>query len=105
MESWRNNNNKKKQNSTWESFSNDCQHLNEQDFQFQLLKQFKLNKQKHASVEYTSINGANHFFKDHMDELRSSIASYMKPRVSTMEPIPVKLKRDRRRRQGVPGDE
>ena len=49
-------------------------------------------------MEYTAINGADHFFKDHMDDLRSAIISYVKPRVS-MEPIPVKLKRDRRRRQ------
>lgn len=58
----------------------------------------KLDKQRNSDVEYYPISGADHFFKDKLDLLSESIEDYIRPRIS-MEPMPRKLKRDRRRRQ------
>lgn len=58
----------------------------------------KLDKQRNSNIEYTSINGADHFFKDYLDQLNGAIDSYLKPRVY-LDPAPKKAKRDRRRRQ------
>jgi len=58
----------------------------------------KLDKQRNSDVEYYSISGADHFFKNKLEHLNKAIEEYIKPRIS-MEPIPRKLKRDRRRRQ------
>lgn len=60
----------------------------------------RISKQKNSEVEYTSISGADHFFKDHMPALRQAIIAYLKPRIK-MEAAPVKMKRDRRRRQNA----
>lgn len=64
----------------------------------------KLDKQKKSDVEYVSIYGADHFFKNHMEELSNFISSYIGPRI-IMQPTPKKVKRDRRRRQIVPPEE
>ncbi len=63
----------------------------------------KLDKQRNSNVDYHPITGADHFYKDHMDELISAVEGYIKPRVS-MEPLPRKVKRDRRRRQIAVGE-
>jgi uncharacterized protein len=57
----------------------------------------KLDKQKNSDIEYISIGGADHFFKEQMDELSEAITNYIKPRIS-MKQTPKKVKRDRRRR-------
>jgi len=58
----------------------------------------KLRKQKNSDIEYASIYGADHFFKDQMEELSSAISEYIVPRI-IMQQMPKKVKRDRRRRQ------
>lgn len=63
----------------------------------------KLDKQRNSNMDYYPIAGADHFYKDHMDELAQTIENYIKPRIST-EPMPRKLKRDRRRRQIAVGE-
>ena len=63
----------------------------------------KLDKQRNSNVEYIPINGADHFFKAHLEQLNEAIDSYVKPRISTL-PTPRKLKRDRRRRQVAVGE-
>ncbi|MCC2646484.1 MAG: alpha/beta hydrolase [Rickettsiaceae bacterium] len=42
----------------------------------------KLSKQKQAPVECKIINGADHFFREKMDELQSTIDDYLKYRLS-----------------------
>ncbi|MDX2142880.1 MAG: alpha/beta hydrolase [Rhodospirillaceae bacterium] len=37
----------------------------------------KLKMQKNITIDYTLIKGANHFFKDHMDELVDAAGSYV----------------------------
>lgn len=61
----------------------------------------KLDKQRNSQIEYHPVSGANHFFVGKLDELNSAIEGYIKPRIST-EPMPRKLKRDRRRRVVMP---
>lgn len=56
----------------------------------------KLRKQKHFEIEYTAINGAGHFFKDQMEELKRTIITYIKPKVSDESDQPTKLRRDRK---------
>jgi uncharacterized protein len=58
----------------------------------------KLEKQRNSDVEYFPISDADHFFKNKLDQLNNGIQDYILPRI-TMQPIPRKLKRDRRRRQ------
>lgn len=58
----------------------------------------KLEKQRNSNVEYTPINGADHFFKEHGEKLIEAIDDYIRPRVS-VAPAARKMKRDRRRRQ------
>lgn len=60
----------------------------------------KLEKQRNSNIEYYPINGADHFYKNKEAELKSAIDSYIKPRVK-LEPLPRKIKRDRRRRMSV----
>lgn len=55
------------------------------------------DKQKGTKFEYVAISGADHFFKDQMEELKKTISTYMQPKIAD-EPTPIKLKRDRRRR-------
>jgi alpha/beta superfamily hydrolase len=47
----------------------------------------KLSKQKQAPVECKIINGADHFFREKMDELQSTIDDYLKYSLSSAEPI------------------
>lgn len=58
----------------------------------------KLDKQKNSDLEYVSIHGADHFFKEQSEELEETISSYIEPRL-LMHKMPKKIKRDRRRRQ------
>lgn len=58
----------------------------------------KLEKQRNSNVEYYPINGADHFYANKLPDLKIAIEQYIKPRVK-MEPMPRKIKRDRRRRQ------
>lgn len=57
----------------------------------------KLSKQRNSNIVYNAVEGADHFYTDRLEELKSAIDSYIRPRIS-MEPTPKKLKRDRRRR-------
>jgi hypothetical protein len=63
----------------------------------------KLDKQRNSNVEYYPINGADHFFTKHLDNLKEAIDSYIKPRINSVS-VPRKVKRDRRRRQVAVGD-
>jgi alpha/beta superfamily hydrolase len=58
----------------------------------------KLDKQRGSDIEYFPIRGANHFFENQLDELSEVIENYMNPRVS-LQALPKRVKRDRRRRQ------
>jgi alpha/beta superfamily hydrolase len=60
----------------------------------------KLEKQRNSDIEYYPISGADHFYKNRENELKAAIDSYIKPRVK-LEPLPRKIKRDRRRRMTV----
>ena len=40
----------------------------------------KLGLQKNIVVDYKLIKGANHFFKDHMDQLSTSVDDYLDAR-------------------------
>lgn len=57
----------------------------------------KLSKQKNAEVEYQIITGADHFFRNNMDELAKVLDGYIKERLLNIRPK--KQKTDRRRRQ------
>jgi uncharacterized protein len=37
--------------------------------------------QKNITIDYQLVKGANHFFKDHMDQLVTSVSSYVDARV------------------------
>lgn len=63
----------------------------------------KLDKQRNSNVEYCPVNGADHFYSTKLEDLKAAIDSYIKPRIST-NPMPRKLKRDRRRRQIAVGE-
>lgn len=58
----------------------------------------KLDKQRNSKVDYYPINGADHFFKDHMEQLKVAVREYIDPRIKP-DAMPKKVKRDRRRRQ------
>lgn len=60
----------------------------------------KLRNSRDSRIEYAPINGANHFFTDHLEELSSAVNNFVEARATT-EAAPRKLKRDRRRRQLV----
>lgn len=60
----------------------------------------KLEKQRNSNVDYYPINGADHFYKGKESNLKEAINSYIKPRIK-LEPMPRKIKRDRRRRVTV----
>ena len=57
----------------------------------------KLSKQRNNEIEYVAIDGANHFFTNHMDKLTNTIDTYIKPR-STRPTQPKKIRRDRKRK-------
>ena len=57
----------------------------------------KLSKQRNSEIEYITIDGADHFFVNHIDKLKNTIDNYIKPRSS--RPLqPKKIKRDRKRK-------
>jgi alpha/beta superfamily hydrolase len=43
----------------------------------------KLKMQKNITIDYQLVKGANHFFKDHMDQLVTSVNSYVDARMGT----------------------
>lgn len=58
----------------------------------------KLDKQRNSKVDYYPITGADHFFKDHIEQLKVAVREYIDPRIKP-DAMPKKVKRDRRRRQ------
>lgn len=58
----------------------------------------KLAKQRNISVEYQVVPGADHFFRETMDQLNAHIDDYLQSRLQEMRK-PRKIKPDRRRRQ------
>ncbi|MCD6035645.1 MAG: putative hydrolase of the alpha/beta superfamily [Rickettsiales bacterium] len=61
----------------------------------------RLNKQKNITVEYKMVEGADHFFREHLDTLNQHMDNYILPRLAEAT-APKTVKRDRRRRQ-LPG--
>ena len=59
----------------------------------------KLLNRDGAEVIYNAVNGADHFFKDHMNEFETFIDNYIKGRLSLEFGKVRKVKRDRRRRR------
>ena len=57
----------------------------------------KLCKQRGTNVEYHVIDGADHFFRNKLDDLNSIISTYVKDTILNKKPK--KLKTDRRRKQ------
>jgi alpha/beta superfamily hydrolase len=43
----------------------------------------KLKMQKNITIDYQLVKGANHFFKDHMDQLVTSVSNYVDARMGT----------------------
>ena len=43
----------------------------------------KLKMQKNITIDYQLVKGANHFFKDHMDQLVTSVSTYVDARMGT----------------------
>ena len=58
----------------------------------------RLNKQKNVDVDYHLIQGADHFFREHLDNLSNRVDQYITSRL-TEATAPKQVKRDRRRRQ------
>jgi alpha/beta superfamily hydrolase len=59
----------------------------------------KLSAREGAEVVYQPVQGADHFFKDHMDEFESIIDQHIKSRLLSDSTKVRKVKRDRRRRR------
>jgi hypothetical protein len=59
----------------------------------------KLSAREGAEVSYQPVQGADHFFKDHMDEFESIIDQHIKSRLLSDSTKVRKVKRDRRRRR------
>ena len=57
----------------------------------------KLTRQKNSDIMYHVINGADHFFRNKIDELNLAIDEYIKNRLQNIKPK--RIKSDRRRRQ------
>jgi alpha/beta superfamily hydrolase len=57
----------------------------------------KLSKQRNAEIEYAAVDGADHFFTKHMDNLIGSIDKFIKPRINRPTQ-PKKIRRDRKRK-------
>ncbi len=60
----------------------------------------KLSKQRSMEVVYEMIPGADHFFRETMDQLNQTIDDYLENRLRQMQQ-PRKIKPDRRRRQST----
>ena len=58
----------------------------------------KLDAQKHCSVEYEAYTGADHYFRNSIDELSDSMNRYVKQRLIDFKNVK-KTKPDRKRRQ------
>jgi alpha/beta superfamily hydrolase len=37
----------------------------------------RLNNQKNITIDYRKVDGANHFFTEHMDEMNAAVGSYL----------------------------
>jgi len=61
----------------------------------------KLAKQRNAGIDYRIILGADHFYRQHMDDLNAHIEDYLQSRMSEEANRPRRVKPDRRRRQVV----
>jgi alpha/beta superfamily hydrolase len=61
----------------------------------------KLSKQN-AEIDYRIILGADHFFKNQMDNLNQHMDEYLKARLKAAANRPKRVKPDRRRRQALP---
>ncbi len=59
----------------------------------------KLSAREEAKIDYKMIDGADHFFRDHMEELEKAIDGYIKMRITEDFGKVRKVKRDRRRRR------
>ena len=57
----------------------------------------RLDKQKNADVKYEMIDGADHFFRDKLDNLNDIVSRFIEYRLKNVKPR--KVKPDRRRRQ------
>ena len=62
----------------------------------------KLHKQKNAQVDYHLINGADHFYNNHIPDLTEKICSFIKETINvTREPRYKKAKRVRSRKENI----
>ncbi len=52
----------------------------------------KLKMQKNITIDYQLIKGANHFYKDHMDEMVDSVSAYLDMRMDSPSNIPMRRK-------------
>jgi alpha/beta superfamily hydrolase len=59
----------------------------------------KLAAREEAKIDYKLIDGADHFFRDNMDDLEKAIDGYIKMRIVEDSGNVRKVKRDRRRRR------
>jgi len=59
----------------------------------------KLSARDEAEISYSAIDGANHFFTEHMDDFESIIDDHIKRRLVIDSTKVRKVKRDRRRRR------
>ena len=59
----------------------------------------KLALREEAEIKYKIISGADHFFRDHMDEFEIELDEYIKERLVKDSGKVRKIKRDRRRRR------
>lgn len=59
----------------------------------------KLSAREGAEISYQTVSGADHFFKDYMEEFESIIDQYIKSRLVVDATKIRKVKRDRRRRR------
>ena len=69
--------------------------ISKEEDSYELYK--KLEKQRNSQIEYVTIEGADHFFVNHKEELVSAIDQFIKPRV-TRTLHPKKIRRDRKRK-------
>ena len=56
----------------------------------------KVARQRNSDVDYYTINGADHFFRDCLDELSSIVNDYIKPRLN-LAPVIKRSKWDRKK--------
>ena len=59
----------------------------------------KLGRQKNTEIDYEVIMGADHFFRNRLDELNLNLDGYIKKRLRNDASRPKRVKPDRRRRQ------